>query len=295
MFITNRTVMALACALTVVASGCSAPPTSDQPVIVVANYPLEYLATRLAPWAQIVDLTPPGAEPHDLELTASQMESIATATVVVYEKGFQAAVDQAIATTTPAVVVDVSQNVDMMPLTDAASSQLDPHIWLDPVRYQQMAADMATAIAKAEPDRAAAVTSAHDALVADLTGLDGRFSASLATCERQAFITTHAAFGYLAQRYHLTQVAIDGLDPTSEPSAARLAEVQTLARQYGVTTIFYETLVPRTVADQVAHDLGLKTDVLDPIEGITPDSPGTDYLSVMDANLTALRTANGCS
>ena len=287
--------MALACALTVVASGCSAPPAPDRPVIVVADYPLEYLATRIAPWAQIVDLTLPGAEPHDLELTAGQMQSIATATIVVYQKGFQAAVDQAIATTTPAVVVDVTKNVGMMPLTDAASSQLDPHIWLDPVRYQQMATDMATAIAKAEPGRAAAVTSAHDALAADLTGLDGRFTAGLATCERQAFITTHAAFGYLAQRYHLTQVAIDGIDPTSEPSAARLAEVQSLARQYGVTTIFYETLVPRTVADQVAHDLGLKTDVLDPIEGITPDSPGTDYLSVMDANLTALRTANGCS
>ncbi len=317
MFIKPRAAVALAALLAVTA--CSAPSApaasggataTDGPVIVVASYPLEYLASRLAPDAQVTNLVQAGAEPHDLELSAQQVQSVATANLVVYEKGFQPAVDDAISATTPAAAVDVSQGIDMVPLADEgdehhgdegadnhaeAPGQLDPHIWLDPERYAQMGATIAAALEEAFPATADATKANLTSLTNDLDALDQRFHDGLATCDRQAFVTTHAAFGYLASRYSLTQVAIDGLDPESEPSAARLAEVHQLAKEYGVTTIFYETLVPRTVAEQVAHDLNLKTDVLDPLEGITPDSRGTDYLSVMDANLTALRTANGCA
>ena len=108
-------------------------------------------------------------------------------------------------------------------------------------------------------------------------------------------MTTHAAFGYLAERYHLTQIGISGLSPDSEPSPARIAEVQRVARDHRLTTIFYETLVSPAVAQAIAGDLGLATDVLDPIEGITSQSRGQDYLSVMSANLAALRKAGECS
>ena len=70
--------------------------------------------------------------------------------------------------------------------------------------------------------------------------------------------------------------------------------MQDKAREYQITTIFYETLVSPAVATSIAADLGLKTDVLDPIEGITPDSRGSDYLAVMRSNLAALQMANGC-
>jgi zinc transport system substrate-binding protein len=102
-------------------------------------------------------------------------------------------------------------------------------------------------------------------------------------------------FGYLAQRYHLIQIAISGLNPDTEPSPARIAEVQRLATEHGLTTIFSETLTSPAVAQAIAGDLGLVTDVLDPIEGITDQSRGHDYLSVMSANLAALRKAGGCS
>jgi zinc transport system substrate-binding protein len=108
-------------------------------------------------------------------------------------------------------------------------------------------------------------------------------------------MTTHAAFGYLATRYHLTQIAISGLSPDSEPSPARIAEVQREARDHQLSTIFYETLVSPAVAQAIADDLGLATDVLDPVEGITSQSRGQDYLSVMYANLSALRKAGSCS
>jgi zinc transport system substrate-binding protein len=128
----------------------------------------------------------------------------------------------------------------------------------------------------------------------DLTALGDEYRAALGNCVRTEFITTHAAFGYLAKRYGLTQTGISGLSPDAEPSPARIAAVQAEARGHGVTTIFYETLVSPDVATSIAEDIGLRTDVLDPVEGITPESRGTDYLAVMRSNLTALTAANGC-
>ena len=90
-------------------------------------------------------------------------------------------------------------------------------------------------------------------------------------------------------RYRLNQIGISGLSPDAEPSPARIAEVQDSGPEHEITTIFYETLVSPAVAEAIAGDLGLRTDVLDPIEGITAESRGQDYLAVMDANLAALQ------
>ena len=111
----------------------------------------------------------------------------------------------------------------------------------------------------------------------------------------KTIITSHAAFGYLTERYGLEQVGISGISPNERPSPARIAEVQDLAQKHGVTTIFFETLSSDADASAVAGDLGLELAVLDPIEGITDTSPGTDYVSVMKSNLEALKKANACS
>ena len=60
--------------------------------------------------------------------------------------------------------------------------------------------------------------------------------------------------------------------------------------------MFFETLVSPKLAETVAREAGVKTAVLDPIEGLTSDevAAGDDYLSVMRANLAALREALGC-
>jgi len=142
---------------------------------------------------------------------------------------------------------------------------------------------------------AADYTERAAALTQDLTRLDQSFATGLKSCEREDFITTHAAFGYLASRYHLNQIGISGLSPDAEPSPSRIAEIQDIALEYEITTIFSETLVSPAVAESIAGDLDLRTDVLDPIEGITPESRGQDYLAVMAANLAALKQANGCS
>ena len=145
------------------------------------------------------------------------------------------------------------------------------------------------------PDHAADYRANGSALQAELKKLDGSFAAGLKTCDRREFITTHAAFGYLAEQYELNQIGISGLTPDAEPSPGPdRRPCRTRPRAHGVTTIFYETLVSPAVATSIAGDLGLTTDVLDPIEAVTAESRGDDYIAVMQSNLAALEKANGC-
>jgi zinc transport system substrate-binding protein len=291
-----------ALAVLVVASGCSSPgPTSGGRLdVLVSFYPLQYVAEQVGgDQVTVSNLTHPGSEPHDLELTAKQVASLATADLVIYEKGFQAAVDTAVAEQKPSRVLDAAALVPLRVTTgfeaeQGATTALDPHSWLDPTTMVTYAKAVAEQLALARPAQAAAFRQRADTLAASLTTLDTEFRTGLARCDRTAFVTSHAAFGYLAERYGLEQVGITGLSPDAEPTPARLAEVQQVAKAKGVTTIFSETLASPALANALAKDLGLTTDVLDPLEGITDRSRGTDYPAVMRSNLAALEKANGC-
>lgn len=271
--------------------------------VVASLYPLAWLAEQIGGAnVTVTNLTTPGSEPHDIELTPKQVAAVGEAGLVVYQKGISASVDQAIASDPPQHLLDTSTVVTMQRLsvddstqTPSSDASLDPHTWLDPVDMQKMAAAIADQLNQVAPTHKADTDANLATLTRELGTLNSEFSTGLAHCERRVFITSHAAFGYLATRYHLIQVGVAGLSPDEEPSPARIAQVQKLATQYKVTTIFTETLVSPALAKSIAGDLGLKTAVLDPIEGITSESAGTDYLSVMRANLAALRTANGCS
>jgi zinc transport system substrate-binding protein len=284
-------------------TGCAGTPPQaqgdDRVAVVASFYPLQFIAERVGgDRVTVTTLTQPGIDPHDLELAPRQVVSISRADLVVYQRGLQPGVDRVIATEQPATVLEVTTIVPLHEGGAAADGHDheggDPHTWLDPTAMVAYAKAMAETLAKVDPAHAADYTSRADRLAAELTALDASFTSGLASCDRRTFITAHEAFGYLAERYELTQVAIAGLAPDAEPSPARVAEVQRVARETGATTIFYETLTSPAVAKAVAGDLGLLTDVLDPLEGITADSRGTDYVSVMTANLAALRTANGC-
>jgi zinc transport system substrate-binding protein len=298
----------LAVPAVLLAAGCGdgAPATSStakqpgQLSIVTAFYPFVFVAERVAGrHAAVTSLTQPGAEPHDVELTPRQVGSLSSADLVVYERSFQPAVDQAVDQSGAADVLDTATVVPLEPLGTAEEGHedggLDPHVWLDPGNVARIATAVAQRLAARDPAQAADYEANARRLADELGGLDAQFRSGLASCDRSDFVTTHAAFGYLARRYGLTQIGITGLTPDVEPSPARVAEVQREAAQHGVTTIFYETLVSPAIAQSVAGDLGLRTDVLDPIEGITDASRGRDYLAVMRANLTALEKANGCS
>ncbi len=273
----------------------SAAEAGDDLRVVAAFYPFAYVAERVAgDDAAVENLTAPGVEPHDLELSPRQVAAISDSTVAVYERGFQPAVDEAVEQNSPGTVVEVT---DVVPLLDTGEAQVtgDPHVWQDPTRLAALGEAIAAALAETDAENAAAYRERAGVLSRELWALDADFRQGLADCARRTFVTSHAAFGYLAQRYDLDMVSISGLSPESEPSPARLAEVQQIAAEEGVTTIFYETLVSPDVAEALAGDLGLQTAVLDPAEGLTDATTDEDYFSLMRANLAALRDANGCT
>ncbi|WP_307620500.1 metal ABC transporter substrate-binding protein [Streptomyces sp. V3I7] len=276
--------------------------------VVASFYPMAFLAERIGgDHVHVTSLTQPGQEPHDLEISARQTAQLQEADAVLYLKNLQPSIDDAVAQ------APVKTKIDAASLTtlethgtevgghtaghdhahDEEQGAKDPHIWLDPVRYAQVAEGVGKAFEKADPKHAADYRKNTAALVGKLHGLDADFKDGLAHTRSKVFVTTHAAFGYLAERYGLTEEAISGLDPESEPSAARVRALQSMAKADGVTTVFYETLVSGKTAATIARDARLRTDVLDPIEGITDKSRGTDYFSVQEANLKALRSALG--
>ncbi|WP_415950238.1 metal ABC transporter substrate-binding protein [Streptomyces sp. KLOTTS4A1] len=278
-------------------------------------------------------LTKPGVEPHDLELSPKQTVDLANADMILYLKDLQPAVDKAIGQSGVEHIVDAATLTSLEAHTasedheghghedeghgeDGHSDEghsdeghsdehaeeghsheteagEDPHIWLDPVKYAEVAEGVGKALQKADPEHAADYEKNTEELVAKLDALDKDFADGLKNTETKTFITTHAAFGYLAERYGLDQEAISGLSPEAEPSPARIKELQDTAERENVSTVFFETLTSDKTAKTLAGDTGLRTDVLDPLEGITEKSRGADYLEVMRSNLAALQKALG--
>jgi zinc transport system substrate-binding protein len=215
---------------------------------------------------------------------------------VVFLRGFQPAVDDATLEAARSARLDLTPSVGVQPpstgLTQATSTGVDPHVWLDPIRMKAIVDVIAGRLAARDPVHAADYRARAAATDASLSELDALFRRSLQHCARTDIVTSHAAFAYLARRYGLHQVGVAGLSPEGEPAPGRLAEVARFARKHHVTTIFFEALVDPKLAQTVASEVGARTAVLDPLEGIRA---GDDYLSVMRRNARALHEALGCA
>ncbi|QWW19017.1 zinc ABC transporter substrate-binding protein [Schaalia sp. 19OD2882] len=335
MSMTIRPVLASTAALgtlALVLTGCgNTAPQSDAAAsgstlhVMSAFYPLQYLTEQVGgDLVTVESLTPAGGEPHDLELSLAQVGALGQADAVVYLKGFQAVVDEAVEQNGPKTVIDVSTSVQLLEGNgdhdhdhhamsgnheDGAASghdhdamsgdhdhdhtmNQDPHFWLDPTRMGQAAMAIGQALADADPAHAqtysanaAATKKKMDQLATDLVN-------GTKSCEHTTFVTAHEAFGYLADRTKLTQVGISGLDPEASPSHQRLEEIAGIAKAEGVTTIFTEALIDPKAAKTIADDLGITTAVLDPIESQV--DPAKDYEAAMRANIDALRSALSC-
>lgn len=265
--------------------------SSDGPHVVAAFYPLQYAAQQVGgSGVDVTNLTQPGVEPHDLELSAQQVGEIANADLVLYVKGFQPAVDEAIAQQAPDRAIDVSAELSRLTLDGAA----DPHVWLDPANMSAIGTAIAERLAEISPEHAAAYAKNSSALTSAMTTLSTDYSTALANCRTRTMVVSHDAFGYLAKAFGLTQVGISGLSPEAEPSPARIREVADVVAKQNVTTIYYETLVDPKVAQTIADETGATAQKLDPLEGLQPGSTA-DYASVMRENLTTLAKGQGCS
>jgi zinc transport system substrate-binding protein len=327
----TRAVVAGLAALTVVTlAGCgndSAGGSNGKLDVVASFYPLEFIARSVGGDAvNVTTLTAPGVEPHDLELTPKQVGTIAQAKLVVYEKSLQPAVDEAVDQNAKAAGFDVAPAAKLeatgadfeghgqgeaagptgtptgavKPASYVApaaqtSDGLDPHFWLDPVRYENVIQAVTDKLVATDPDHADGYKQRAATLLGEVGKLDTEYKAGLTDCKLKTFVTSHEAFAYMAKRYGLTMVGIAGFTPDAEPTPTRIKEVQEIVQKQQVTTIFYEELVSPKVAESIARDVHVKTAVLSPIEGLSDANSQETYLSLMRENLQELRKANSCA
>ncbi|PWD49501.1 zinc ABC transporter substrate-binding protein [Serinibacter arcticus] len=272
--------------------------------VMTAFYPLQYAVEQIGGDAvTVASLVPAGTDPHSLELSPSQVASMSSADLVVYLGGFQPAVDDAVAQADP-TALDVADAARLEgehahaegeteeEHADHAGSS-DPHFWLDPLRMADTADAVAANLAEAVPEQAETFEANAADLRTRLEQLDTDYREGLASCEQSTIVVAHEAYGYLTEAYGLEQVGIAGIDPESEPSPARLREIERVIDERDVTVVFTESLINPRVAQVLADDLGITTALLDPVENLT--HPDSDYLAVMESNLATLREALRCA
>jgi len=304
--------------LIVILVGCSSTETPEQvkeelPQIVTGAFPIAWLSSQLAGDCAVVnDLTPAGGDVHDLELTPAQTAAIIDADLIISVSGFQISFDDAVANTTADVL-------DLLPLIDpilgethshnhsgetdhdhegetdheksSGEESLDPHFWLDPNRAITAANLIKEVINTLSDDCATETSDNYQSLVQNLTQIDVDYRDELSQCQSKTMVVSHEAFGYLAKAYDLEQIAVAGLDPESEPSAARISEIIAIAKEKKVSAVFTEDNANPAVADILAKELKVGVLVLNPIE-LKPAS--LDYLTEMQQNLLNLSQGLGC-
>lgn len=307
-FLTAAVVLGLT-TLSACGTGSTASSDADpETTVAAAFYPLAWASEQIAGDAWTVEnLTSPGAEPHDLELSINQTVLISDAALVVHEEGLQPAVDTAVEKNASGGVLNAAAVVDLQAVGQSAEEHgadeheagdhehgdVDPHFWIDPMRMATLGDAIAATLSELDPDNAAGFEKNAADLRSQLEALDAEYVDGLASCAREDVIVGHDAFGYLS-KYGLQVQSILGLSPEAEPSAATLSQLRQLIEENGVTTVFTETLASPQAAEALAREAGVETAVLDPVEGLSKSTADEDYLSLMRANLAALQEANDC-
>jgi zinc transport system substrate-binding protein len=292
------------------------PGASDRLLIVASFYPLFEFARQVAgDRAEVVALVPPGVEPHDWEPSPRELAEIRKARLLVYNgAGLEPWVGRVLADVAAKDLVAVNTTQGLTLLIESSAAQehgpstsaagpgrravpaSDPHVWLDPLLAIAQVEAIRSALQDVDPAHAATYAANAAAFVARLRALDAAYAAGLRECARRDIVTAHAAFGYLARRYGLTQVPLLGVSPDAEPSPADMARLIQLARRRRVRYVFAETILGRRLAETLARDVGAQVLVLNPLEGLTAEeqAAGRGYLSVMEENLQNLRRGLEC-
>jgi zinc transport system substrate-binding protein len=303
----------IACALA--ACGSDGPKITGKVRVTTSFYPLQEAAQKIGGnLVQVTDLTPLGGEPHDLEPAAAAVQAMGSSNIVFsLGGGFQPAVEKAVAGLPSTVTkVDVLSGEKLLPAPTpiagitgpvdggaaaGTTAAKDPHVWVDPPRFMSMVKRIEAALIELDPDHEKTYQANATAYLKSLQSLGAQYETGLANCQAKTILTAHAAFGYLAQQYGLTQAAFAGITPVAEPDPSALRAIKRFVTTQQVKTLFFETALPKKLATTVEAKTGASVDVLRPVEGLTSDelAGGATYVSVMTDNLHRLEQGLACT
>lgn len=285
--------------VSLILAGCSTTGGGGTPVRATGElYPLSWVIEQVGGDRVSVDtLVPPGAEPHGYELSPQQVTALGRNDLVVYVRTLAAAVDDGVQASPPKAAIDLTAVLPTRPAVDGSTGTsgaggIDPHLWLNPAFMPKVVDEVAARLESLDPAGKATYAANAATLDTRLSTLADDYARGLAHCSTKTLIVSHPAFGYLADQYGLTQVGASGVDEDTEPSPARLVEVEKIARADKVTTVFYADTSNQKIANVIAGALNIKTASL---TQLLSQPSGGDYISGAEQNLTALRTGLGCS
>lgn len=264
-------------------------------------YPIYFFAKSIGgDKAQVFNITPAGAEPHDYEPTTQDIVRINQSQMLVLNGGKLEAWGDKIKDQlkgTNVLIVTAGEGLANKEIVEEGEKIQDPHIWLDPVLAKTEAEKIEKGFEKVDPKDTAYFQENARKLYKNLDDLNLEYQKGLSSCQKKDFVTSHAAFGYLAAQYGIKQIPISGVSPDQEPSAQTLVNISDLIKKENIKIVFFESLVSPKLSQTIAQETGAKTMVLDPIEGISDNelNSGKNYLSVMKNNLTALQAALECN
>ena len=311
-------VLAAVAALNMHAFAAEEATDAEKLKVMASFYPMYDFAEKIGgDYVEVTNMVPAGTEPHDWEPAATDIKNLEEADVFIYNgAGMEHWVEDVLASleNRDLKAVEASKGLELLAggeeaeatsedqtetdseaATDDQAEEVsyDPHVWLSPKNAKQEMSNIKDALIEADPDHAEAYEQNYETYATKMDDLDAEYQEKLADTKSKDLIVAHEAFGYLCRDYGLNQVGIEGLSPDSEPDAKRMNEIVAFAKENNVKTIFFEELVSPKVAETIASEVGAKTEVLNPIEGLTDEeiSAGEDYFTVMESNLEALTQA----
>lgn len=262
----------------------------DTITVTTSFYPLYFFAKEIGgDKADIVNITPAGSEPHDYDPTPANIVQIEKSKLLILNgAGLELWGDK--------IRENLKGKKTVILTMEEEKTVKDPHVWLSPLLAKKQVEKITQGFEQVDSTHSSYYQGNAKELEDTLDALDKKFKDGLRTCKQKDIITSHAAFGYLAQSYGFNQVAISGLSPDEEPPPSKLAEVAKFAKENTIKYIFFESLVSPKLSQTIAKEVGAKSLVLNPIEGLTPEEmqAGKNYSTLMEENLSNLKLALEC-
>lgn len=279
----------------------SMPSAGGKLQVTASFYPVYFFSQEIGgEKANVVNITPAGAEPHEYEPSPQDLAHIEQSRLLVLAgNGLEAWGSDIEKNIDPqhTLVAAAGEGIANRNITEEGALVVDPHVWLSPVLAQRMVERILGGLVSVDPQNKEYYENNAANLITQLNQLDTEYRNGLSKCLQRDIITAHAAFGYLAAAYGLNEISITGLSPDAEPSPQELGRIAVLARTRGIRYIFFESLVSPKLAQTLAREVGAQTLVLNPLEGLSDEelARGENYLTVMKSNLTNLEIALQCT
>lgn len=292
--------------LLILVVGCGsqedAQPKSDKLTVVTTFYPMYDFTKNVAgDNADVTLLLEAGTDTHGYEPSAKEVAAISEADVFIYNSEemevWVSSVLESIDTANT-VVINASEGISLLESTEEHGEheaegddhEVDPHIWLDPILAKEEVNNIKAGLIAADPENEETYETNATAYTEKLEALNQEFETAFKGATKRTFVTQHAAFAYLANRYDLEQVSIAGISTEEEPSPAKLAELQDYVKENDIKYIYYAETSSSKIAETLANETDAELEVLNPIEGITTEDQekGIDYIQLMKNNLAAL-------